>query len=135
MSVAVEEASATPQAAAPPIARGRLFPHESTDRASFAQNFDHHPFQFRHALDKHPAFQLPALLAAAERLSANPATAGKSHFESGAPDRNAWFGPRPEGTTLVDALASIESGQNWVILNAFTKIQRTTPCCRKLFRS
>jgi len=93
-----------------------FFANESADRALFARNFDRKPFQFRHALDQHPAFQLGALLHAAERLSKDPKTAGKSHFESGSPDRNAWFGARPEGQTLVDALASIECGQNWVIL-------------------
>jgi len=92
------------------------FANEFADRALFIRNFDRKPFQFRHALDRHPAFQLSALLRAAERLSKDPRTAGKSHFESGSPDRNAWFGARPEGQTLVDALASIESGKNWVIL-------------------
>jgi hypothetical protein len=106
------EASAAPSAAADTA----LFPHEPEDRQLFASHFDCHPFQFRHGLQHHPAFQLPALLAAAERLASNPKAAGKSHFESGSPDRNAWFGARPEGTTLVDALASIESGKNWVIL-------------------
>jgi hypothetical protein len=93
-----------------------FFTNEREDRALFTRNFDHKPFQFRHALDQHPAFQLPALLKAAERLSNDPRTAGKSHFESGSPDRNAWFGARPEGQTIVDAIASIESGKNWVIL-------------------
>jgi hypothetical protein len=93
-----------------------LIADEPEDRELFAQHFDRTPFQFEHALHLHPAFQLDALLQAAERLSANPATAAKSHYESGAPDRNAWFGARPEGTTLVEALASIQSGKNWVIL-------------------
>jgi len=93
-----------------------FFANGSADRALFYQNFDRKPFQFRHALDRHPAFQLSALLKAAERLSKDPCTAGKSHFESGSPDRNAWFGARPEGQTIVDAIASIESGKNWVIL-------------------
>jgi hypothetical protein len=92
------------------------FDNSTADRALFARNFDHKPFQFRHSLETHPAFQLPALLRAAERLSSDPKTAGKSHFESGTPDRNSWFGARPEGQTIVDALASIESGKNWVIL-------------------
>jgi hypothetical protein len=97
--------------------RGPLyFANSTADRALFAQNFDRKPFQFRHSLETHPAFQLPALLRAAERLSSDPRTAGKSHFESGTPDKNSWFGARPEGQTLVDALASIESGKNWVIL-------------------
>jgi len=93
-----------------------FFTNEREDRALFTKNFDHKPFQFRHSLEQHPAFQLPALLNAAERLSKDPRTAGKSHFESGSPDRNAWFGARPEGQTIVDALASIENGKNWVIL-------------------
>jgi hypothetical protein len=84
------------------------------DRTLFAENFDHTPFQFRHLLHRHPVFQLNALLAAAERLSA--AKHNKSHYESGEPDANAWFGARPEGTTLVQALATIQSGKNWVIL-------------------
>jgi hypothetical protein len=84
------------------------------DRALFADNFDHTPFLFRHNLHQHPALQLSALLEAAERLS--KAKHNKSHYESGEPDRNSWFGQRPAGTTLVDALASIQSGKNWVIL-------------------
>jgi len=93
-----------------------FFANDRDDRVMFTKYFDHKPFQFRHALNRHPAFQLPALLKAAERLSKDPRTAGKSHFESGSPGRNAWFGARPEGQTLVDAIASIESGKNWVIL-------------------
>jgi hypothetical protein len=84
------------------------------DSALFAENFDHTPFLFHHFLDQHPAFELDALLTAAERLSASKHN--KSHYESGEPDRNAWFGARPEGTTLVQALASIQSGKTWVIL-------------------
>ena len=86
------------------------------DRALFADYFDHSPFQFRHCLHLHPALQLESLLDAAQRIAQDPAKAGKSHFESGAPDRNSWFGARPQGATLVDALASIRSGSNWVIL-------------------
>jgi hypothetical protein len=99
-----------------PASTGAFFANERADRAMFTRYFDHKPFLFRHALDQHPAFQLGALLCAAERLSKDPRTAGKSHFESGSPDRNAWFGARPEGQTIVDAIASIESGKNWVIL-------------------
>lgn len=95
---------------------GLYFAGDTADRALFAEHFDRKPFQFRHAMQDHPAFQLSALLKAAERLSQDPEKAGKSHFESGTPDRNAWFGARPEGETLVHALASIESGKNWVIL-------------------
>ena len=91
-----------------------LFCDSLEDRALFLENFDHTPFVFEHNLHHHPAFQLDALLTAAERLSASKHN--KSHYESGEPDRNAWFGARPEGTTLVQALASIQSGKNWVIL-------------------
>ena len=100
----------------PSDAPAPLFLDSLEDRALFADNFYQAPFEFRHTLHEHPAFQLPALLAAAERINANPKTAAQAHFESGTPDRNAWFGARPEGTTLVDALASIKDGKNWVIL-------------------
>ena len=100
----------------PAMTETALLPNEAEDRQLFAQNFDNQPFVFRHNLHEHPAFQLEALLAAAERLNANPAQAKKQHFESGTPDRDSWFGQRPEGTTLVDALASIKDGKNWVIL-------------------
>lgn len=91
-----------------------LFVDNADQRVLFGENFDGAPFQFQHNLHEHPAFQLGALLEAAERLS--QAKHNKSHYESGEPDRNAWFGARPEGTTLVQALAEIESGKNWVIL-------------------
>ena len=91
-----------------------LFADRLEDRALYVENFDETPFQFAHFLHEHPAFQLNALLEAAERLSQTKHN--KSHYESGEPDRNAWFGARPEGTTLVQALASIQSGKNWVIL-------------------
>lgn len=93
-----------------------LLRNDAEDRALFAAHFDHLPFQFRHNLQAHPAFQLRALLAAAGRLHANPAREKKQHFESGTPDRNSWFGQRPEGTTLVDAMSAIQEGKNWVIL-------------------
>jgi hypothetical protein len=93
-----------------------LFANELADRDLFARYFDATPFLFRHHLQDHPAFQLTALLEAAQRLSADPKTAARSHHESGAPDRNAWFGARPEGVSLVDSLASIKSGSSWVIL-------------------
>jgi len=91
-----------------------LFADGLEERALYVENFDAAPFQFRHYLQDDPAFQLGALLEAAERLSNSKRN--KSHYESGEPDRNAWFGARPQGTTLVQALASIESGKNWVIL-------------------
>jgi hypothetical protein len=116
MSVAQLEPLAAEAACVTPLDNSSLFWDTPEDRELFANHFDSAPFEFRHRLHEHPAFQLSALLEAAARISANPATASKSHFESGAPDRNAWFGARPEGQTLIDALASIESGKNWVIL-------------------
>ena len=93
-----------------------LFAAGSDDRALFAVNFPRSPFEFRHFLHQHPAFQLEALFAAAERINSNPQSAARAHFESGSPDRNAWFGARPAGETLVSALRSIREGANWVIL-------------------
>ena len=91
-----------------------LLCHELEDRAEYLNHFDRTPFQFRHLLDRHPLFQIESLLAAADRMAEKAAE--RSHFESGEPDRNAWFGARPEGKTMVQALAEIESGKNWVIL-------------------
>ncbi len=91
-----------------------LLCHDLEERALFADHFDHTPFEFHHTLNGHALFQVPALLAAAERLARK--NDQKSHYESGEPDRNGWFGARPEGKTLVDTLAEIESGKNWVIL-------------------
>lgn len=98
---------------APRVVEG-TFRSESEDRVLFAERFDREPFLFRHKLHTHPAFHLEALLAAAERM--NSQMTCKAHFESGEPDRTSWFGARPEGMTLVDALASIRDGKNWVIL-------------------
>ena len=114
--VIVEDKPTTDTIALPHEAPAPLFLDDLDDRVLFAENFPHQPFAFRHTLHEHPAFELSALLAAAVRINADPRSAARAHFESGSPDRNAWFGARPEGTTLVDALASIKSGQNWVIL-------------------
>ena len=107
------QALTMPQAVTDPDAK-TLFAHTPDQLALYVEKFDAAPFEFRHNLHQHPAFQLGALLEAAERLS--QAKHNKSHYESGEPDRNAWFGARPEGMTLVQALAAIESGKNWVIL-------------------
>ncbi len=98
----------------PPVVAGGTFRNEPEDAALFRERFDHEPFLFRHSLHQHPAFRLEALLQAAERMNAK--TTCKAHFESGEPERTSWFGARPEGMTLVDALASIRDGKNWVIL-------------------
>ena len=87
--------------------------HGLEERALFADCFDRKPFLFHHGLNRQELFQVPALLEAAERLSRRN---NKSHYESGEPDKNGWFGSRPEGKTMVDALAEIASGKNWVIL-------------------
>ena len=92
----------------------KLLCHELEDQALFAEKFDHQPFEFRHKMDRLEVFQVPALLEAAERLARK--NDQKSHYESGEPDQNGWFGQRPAGKTIVDALAEIESGKNWVIL-------------------
>jgi hypothetical protein len=39
-----------------------------------------------------------------------------AHYESGEPEVSGWFGQRPEGKTLGDALAEIKDGKNWIIL-------------------
>ncbi len=90
------------------------FRNDAEDRRLFQERFDHEPFVFRHSLHLHPAFELKALLAAAERMNATMSC--KAHFESGQPEQTSWFGARPEGMTLVEALASIREGKNWVIL-------------------
>ncbi len=114
MATAIEAPTFThPGAHTPPEP---LFASAPADRALFTQHFPRSPFQFRHTLQLHPAFQLEALLAAAERINADPKSAARAHFESGTPDRNAWFGARPAGETLVSALRSIHEGKNWVIL-------------------
>lgn len=103
-----------PHSAANPPQRLSLLCNDVEDQLAFAEHFDHTPFEFRHRMDKQPLFQVSALLDAAERLARK--NDQKSHFESGEPDRNGWFGQRPEGKTMVQALAEIESGKNWVIL-------------------
>lgn len=93
---------------------GPLFAAEDKARSTFARQFRMEPFQFHHSLDRLPIFQLPALMALAGRLAAR--NDQKSHFESGWPDMNAYFGQRPDGTTMLEALEGIQTGQNWIIL-------------------
>jgi len=94
--------------------RTKLFSATVDDSNLFSANFDHTPFEFRHKLNDQPIFQLPALMELAERLAQK--NDKKSHYESGTPDVNGYFGARPEGQTIVDALESIRQGKNWVIL-------------------
>ncbi len=107
---ATDESSATLIGSTKPS----LLCHEPTEQALYAEHFDHKPFLFRHAMDTLDVFQIPALLEAAERLARK--NDQKSHYESGEPEKNGWFGQRPAGKTIVDALAEIKSGKNWVIL-------------------
>jgi hypothetical protein len=92
----------------------QLFANDVEDRRLFAAKFDHQPFEFRHNLHKWGIFQLPALMELAERLAAKKDQ--KSHYESGTPDVNGYFGQRPQDTTMVQALESIRDGKNWIIL-------------------
>ena len=107
LSPATEPASITAK-------RSKLLCDELEDQALFAERFDHQPFEFRHRMERLDEFQIPALLEAAERLAHK--NDQKSHYESGEPEKNGWFGQRPAGKTIVDALAEIQSGKNWVIL-------------------
>ena len=100
-------------------AKPTLLCHELEDQAAYAENFDGRPFQFRHTMERMDVFQIPALLEAAERMARK--NDQKSHYESGEPERNGWFGSRPAGKTIIDALAEIQSGKNWVILKRIHK--------------
>ncbi|SNT22500.1 hypothetical protein SAMN05421770_105266 [Granulicella rosea] len=105
-------AVATPLAT--PAANGQLFANDAADRSLFGSHFDFKPFEFRHLLHRQEIFQLPALMELAARLSAKKDQ--KSHYESGTPDVNGYFGQRPQDQTMVQALESIRDGKNWVIL-------------------
>jgi hypothetical protein len=94
--------------------QSKLFASTVEDLDLFSANFDHTPFEFRHRLHEQTIFQLPELMKLAERLARK--NDRKSHYESGTPDVNGYFGARPEGVSIVDALESIRQGKNWVIL-------------------
>jgi len=97
-----------------PAAQSAVFPYDAEAGKLFAANFDRNPFQFRHALDAMEIFQMPALLKLAERCMQK--RQNKSHYESGEPIANGYFGSKPADATLVQALERIGEGSNWIIL-------------------
>ncbi len=97
-----------------PGTQSTAFPHDVETGKLFAANFDHSPFQFRHALHEMESFQMPALLKLAERCMQK--RQHKSHYETGEPVVNGYFGNKPANLTLVQALEQIGEGKNWIIL-------------------
>jgi hypothetical protein len=97
-----------------PASKSAVFPHDAENNKLFAENFDHHPFLFRHALHTMEIFQMPALLKLAERCMQKRQF--KSHYETGEPVVDGFFGNKPTGMTLVQALERIGEDKNWIIL-------------------
>jgi hypothetical protein len=97
-----------------PVAESAVFPRDAETSKLFAANFDHRPFQFRHGLDQLELFQMPALLKLAERCMQKRQF--KSHYETGEPVVNGFFGNKPTEVTLVQALERIGEDKNWIIL-------------------
>src|ERR1700722_8399293 len=95
-------------------AETRLSPHDSETRALFASHFDQQPFEFHHSLHTMDIFKMPALLKLAERCMEK--RQHKSHFETGEPVVDGFFGNKPSDMTLVQALERIGEGKNWIIL-------------------
>jgi hypothetical protein len=91
-----------------------VFPCDAETGKLFSANFDHRPFQFRHTLDSMDIFQMPALLKLAERCMRK--RQHKSHYETGKPEVNGYFGSKPADMTLIQALERIGEGGNWIIL-------------------
>jgi len=96
------------------IAETAIFSRDVDTRNLFTTNFDYQPFQFRHALNAMDIFQMPALLKLAEHCMRKREF--KSHFESGEPVVNGYFGNKPDDMNLVQALERIGEGKNWIIL-------------------
>lgn len=97
-----------------PVTSPAVFPNDAETRNIFSANFDQRPFQFRHALDTMEIFQMPALLNLAERCMSK--RQHKSHYETGEPVVNGYFGNKPADMTLVEALERIGESKNWIIL-------------------
>jgi hypothetical protein len=97
-----------------PAAAPVVFSRDAETGNLFAANFDHRPFQFHHALDTMEIFQMPALLSLAERCMRKRQY--KSHYETGEPEVNGYFGDKPADMTLVQVLERIGKGRNWIIL-------------------
>ncbi|MGA2887871.1 MAG: cupin-like domain-containing protein [Terracidiphilus sp.] len=96
------------------VEESTVFPRDAETGKLFTANFDHHPFQFSHALDTMEIFQMPALLKLAERCMQK--REHKSHYETGEPAVNGYFGNKPADMTLVQALERIGESKNWIIL-------------------
>jgi hypothetical protein len=96
------------------VAESAVFPRDAETAGLFAANFDRHPFQFRHALNKLEIFQMPALLKLAEHCMRK--REAQSHFEIGESLVNGYFGKRPTDVTLVEALERIGEGDSWIAL-------------------
>jgi hypothetical protein len=97
-----------------PAAQSAVFPQDAETGKLFAANFDQQPFQFRHALDSMEIFRMPALLKLAERCMQK--RQHKSHYETGEPVVNGYFGNKPADLTLVQAMERIGEDRNWIIL-------------------
>jgi hypothetical protein len=95
-------------------AQSVVFAHDAETARLFAANFDHCPFQFQHSLHRMEIFQMPALLKLAEVCMRKREQ--KSHFETGEPVVNGYFGNKPADMTLVQALERIGESANWIIL-------------------
>jgi hypothetical protein len=93
--------------------QAEIFPRDAETVRAVAANFDHHPFLFRHCLQHLELFQIPALLALAEKAMRKH---NRSHYEAGDVSVDSYFGAPPQGVSIVEALAEIESGKSWVIL-------------------
>lgn len=93
--------------------QAQIFPRDAENDRLVSGNFDHHPFLFHHSLQHLELFQIPALLELAEKAKRK---LNRSHYEAGDVAVNGYFGAPPQGVSIVDALAEIEHGKNWVIL-------------------
>jgi hypothetical protein len=90
------------------------FSHDPDTSRLFASHFDRVPFLFHHNLHRMAIFQRMALLKLAERCMER--RQHKSHYETGTPVANGYFGNKPQSLTLLEALKQVEEGQNWIIL-------------------
>jgi hypothetical protein len=97
-----------------PVTSSGLFPHNAENKQLFTDCFDQRPFLFRHALNTMELFQMPALLKLAQKCMDR--RQHKSHFETGKPVVDGFFGNKPADLTLVEALERIGEGSNWIIL-------------------
>jgi hypothetical protein len=102
------------------VAAATVFPHDNETSKLFAGNFDERPFEFRHALHTMDIFQMPALLKLAERCMLM--RGHKSHFETGQPVVNGYFGNKPSDMNLVQAMEQIGEGSNWIILKRIHEV-------------